>query len=165
MSKSQDEVSSFASCRHLRTMSAQRFQLFIPAASSRPSSKVTNTVCIKCYPGSETVLTVDRETVIPVQPERSHASEQDTAEERTEAAQPERQSSGETNIWTNSDSFQPAGILNKQATKGAFSLQNILSTQQSSKFRRTQPPSNLPVDDPVEMGLINPHVAASIFDG
>jgi hypothetical protein len=146
-------------------MSAQRFQLFIPAASSRPSSEVTSTVRIKCYSGSETVLTVNRETVIPVQPEKSRASEKDTAEERIEAAQPERQSSGDTNIWTNSDSFQPAGILNKQATKGAFSLQNILSTQQSSKLRHPQLPSNLPADDPVEMGLINPHVAASIFDG
>lgn len=74
---------------------------------------------------------------------------------------PDRQ--GQDEFWTHARGFQPADILNRQTSRGMFSLQNVLSTQHGTT---SQPLSqDKSSDDPVVRGLVNVHVASSLFEG
>lgn len=67
------------------------------------------------------------------------------------------------NFWTQSSGFRPSDVLNRQATRGDFSLQNVLSTEHGhAPERNTLSASG---DDPIEKGFVNLHVATSLFDG
>lgn len=66
-------------------------------------------------------------------------------------------------FWTQSNGIQPADVLSRRATSGMFSLQNILSTQHTDTSQRTS--QDFDEDDPIDKGLVNLHVATSLFDG
>ncbi|UPX14897.1 uncharacterized protein EKO05_0005368 [Ascochyta rabiei] len=66
-------------------------------------------------------------------------------------------------FWTQNDGFRPSDILSRQATRGDFSLQNVLSTEhEHAAEQRIQGISD---DDLIDKGLVNFHVATSLFDG
>ncbi|KAJ9628107.1 hypothetical protein H2204_009509 [Knufia peltigerae] len=64
-----------------------------------------------------------------------------------------------------SEGFQPSGLLNKQATTGAFSLKNILSTSPNIQPQASQDAVAIPEDDPVLKDIVSYHVATSLFEG
>ena len=61
--------------------------------------------------------------------------------------------------------LEPPSLLNRQAAKGAFSLQNVLrvETQPGAKPSRRQSVSH--DNDPIVVGLLNQAIAASLFEG
>ncbi|KAL4904747.1 hypothetical protein BDW74DRAFT_168325 [Aspergillus multicolor] len=90
---------------------------------------------------------------------------------------PEQFQSRPTGFWDESDGFQPHGLLNHQAMKGNFSLQNILSVDHETnnpKNKDYESPSHqqrhsasnpsISPDDPVLRGLINLHVATHLHE-
>ncbi|XPS81575.1 hypothetical protein M3J07_013536 [Ascochyta lentis] len=66
-------------------------------------------------------------------------------------------------FWTQSSGFQPADILSRQATRGTFSMRSVLSTQHGDTPQQTL--QKVTEDDPIDKGLVNVHVATSLFDG
>lgn len=66
-------------------------------------------------------------------------------------------------FWTQSRGFRPADILNRETSRGMFSLQNILSTQHGTTAQHSSQGTS--DDDPVERGLLNLHVSISLFEG
>jgi hypothetical protein len=71
-----------------------------------------------------------------------------------------------TGFWTDSEHFQPPDLLNKQATQGHFSLQNILSTASASvPASGTNTANRGFTQDPIQLGLVNHHIASSLFEG
>lgn len=64
-----------------------------------------------------------------------------------------------------SEGFQPSGLLNKQATTGAFSLKNILSTGPSVQHHTSKDAAAIPEDDPVRKDIVSYHIATSLFEG
>lgn len=66
-------------------------------------------------------------------------------------------------FWTHARGFQPADVLNRQASRGMFSLQNVLSTRHGTNTQ--QSPQDTSPHDPIVKGLVNIHVAASLFEG
>lgn len=70
----------------------------------------------------------------------------------------------QTGFWGNSATFQPPDLLNRQAMKGQFSLQNILSTTQGVDTP-SRPSSAARSRDPIQVGLVNYHIAMSLFHG
>ncbi|KAK1979793.1 fungal-specific transcription factor domain-containing protein [Colletotrichum cereale] len=63
-----------------------------------------------------------------------------------------------------SGSLQPAGLFNREATRGSFSLGSILNAPGSN---RSQVPFNEPCvsdDDPIRLGYINLSIAISLFE-
>lgn len=67
-------------------------------------------------------------------------------------------------FWADSDGFQPPSLLNRQAARGNFSLQNVLSTSAVSTANITSPPfANQ--EDPISKGLLNHPIAASLYQG
>lgn len=72
--------------------------------------------------------------------------------------------SNPTGFWGSSETFQPPDLLNMQAMKGQFSLQNVLSTVQGVDAV-SRPSSAARSRDPIQVGLVNYHIALSLFDG
>jgi hypothetical protein len=66
-------------------------------------------------------------------------------------------------FWTQSNGFRPSDVLSQQATRGNFSLQTVLRTEYGGAPQCGT--NNTADDDPVDKGLINLHVATSLFDG
>ncbi|KIW17450.1 hypothetical protein PV08_04644 [Exophiala spinifera] len=64
-----------------------------------------------------------------------------------------------------SEGFQPSGLLNKQATTGAFSLKNILSTSPNVEHNTSKDTATIPEDDPVRKNIVSYHIATSLFEG
>ncbi|EXL45204.1 hypothetical protein FOCG_12613 [Fusarium oxysporum f. sp. radicis-lycopersici 26381] len=60
------------------------------------------------------------------------------------------------------NNLQPSGLLNHQALEGKFSLGNILSADQEPVQRQRS--RNESLEDPIELGLITPSLAKSLFD-
>lgn len=94
--------------------------------------------------------------------ELEHASEASRP-----ASQPVLQVAGtrtsQQEFCTPSIGFRPADVLSRRALRGTFSLRNVLSTQYESRSDpATQTISN---EDPIDKGLLNLHVAASLFEG
>lgn len=71
--------------------------------------------------------------------------------------------SNPTEFWSRSETFQPPDLLNMQAMKGQFSLQNVLSTVQRADGP-SRPSSAARSRDPIQVGLVNYHIALSLFD-
>lgn len=78
-------------------------------------------------------------------------------------SQPQSTQCSGQEFWTQNNGFRPSDILNRQATRGDFSLQSVLSTEHGRV--REQDRRDISNDDPVDKGLVNLHVAASLFDG
>lgn len=72
--------------------------------------------------------------------------------------------SNPTGFWGSSATFQPPDLLNMEAMKGQFSLQNVLSTVQGVDAH-SRPSSAARSRDPIQVGLVNYHIALSLFDG
>ncbi|KAF4415817.1 hypothetical protein FACUT_13086 [Fusarium acutatum] len=60
------------------------------------------------------------------------------------------------------NNLQPSGLLNHQALEGRFSLGNILNADQELVPRQRSRDESL--EDPIELGLITPSLAKSLFD-
>ncbi|KAF5579102.1 hypothetical protein FPCIR_11242 [Fusarium pseudocircinatum] len=60
------------------------------------------------------------------------------------------------------NNLQPSGLLNHQALEGRFSLGNILNADQEPAPRQRSRDESL--EDPIELGLITPSLAKSLFD-
>ncbi|RSL74081.1 hypothetical protein CEP53_000447 [Fusarium sp. AF-6] len=60
------------------------------------------------------------------------------------------------------DNLQPSGLLNIEAVKGRFSLQNILSA--SDELDEPLASLSDPDEDPIHLGLVNSSIAKSLFD-
>ncbi|KAF9776028.1 hypothetical protein IL306_005838 [Fusarium sp. DS 682] len=60
------------------------------------------------------------------------------------------------------NNLQPSGLLNHQALEGRFSLGNILNADQCPVQRQRSRDESL--EDPIELGLITPSLAKSLFD-
>ncbi|KAF5648061.1 hypothetical protein F52700_1275 [Fusarium sp. NRRL 52700] len=60
------------------------------------------------------------------------------------------------------DNLQPSGLLNHQALEGRFSLGNILNADQESVPSQRSRDESL--EDPIDLGLITPSLAKSLFD-
>ncbi|KAF1830252.1 hypothetical protein BDW02DRAFT_633789 [Decorospora gaudefroyi] len=85
-----------------------------------------------------------------------------TSNPRSHSRPQSTQRSGQ-DFWTKNKGFRPADILNRQTTRGDFSLQNVLSTEHGhAPEEHTQHISD---DDPIHKGLVNLHLATSLFEG
>ena len=62
-----------------------------------------------------------------------------------------------------SDNLQPSGLLNHQALKGKFSLQNVLSPTNCSAHQSSEDSPDTVVD-PIQVGLVNLPIAKSLFE-
>ncbi|KAF5643384.1 uncharacterized protein FTJAE_3184 [Fusarium tjaetaba] len=60
------------------------------------------------------------------------------------------------------NNLQPSGLLNHEALEGRFSLGNILNADQETVPRQRSRDESL--EDPIELGLITPSLAKSLFD-
>jgi hypothetical protein len=87
-----------------------------------------------------------------------------TAAEPTTPASTTDKERPRSDFWDKPESFQPSDILNKQATKGSFSLQTILSTTDD----QAQPVETASAfdesTDPIQRGLVDYSVAVSLFE-
>jgi hypothetical protein len=66
-------------------------------------------------------------------------------------------------FWAENSSFQPSDVLNRQITRGNFSLQNVLSTEHGDASEECT--YKILDDDPINRGVINLHFATELFDG
>jgi hypothetical protein len=65
-------------------------------------------------------------------------------------------------FWTENRGFRLSDVLNRQITRGDFSLQNVLSTEHGHASEDcTQDISD---DDPINKGVVNLHFATELFD-
>ncbi|KAK2002618.1 fungal-specific transcription factor domain-containing protein [Colletotrichum falcatum] len=65
--------------------------------------------------------------------------------------------------WS-SGSLQPAGLFNREATRGSFSLGSILNASDSNRPDVPFNESRASRDDPIGLGLINLSIAISLFE-
>lgn len=72
---------------------------------------------------------------------------------------------GSSNFLAEVDGLQPSSLLNKQATRGRFSMENILSIGRDLDSDPAQSPSAFPEGDPIIKGIISYHIATSLFEG
>ncbi|KAH8674277.1 hypothetical protein BX600DRAFT_457295 [Xylariales sp. PMI_506] len=61
--------------------------------------------------------------------------------------------------------LQPSSLLNRQAMKGKFSLQNLLSTNHNLQLDKVTKDAALSQDDPINRGLVSYYVATSLYEG
>jgi hypothetical protein len=66
-------------------------------------------------------------------------------------------------FWTQSSGFRPADVLSRQAMRGTFSLQNVLSTTHENTSEMAS--QKALKEDPVNRGVLNLHIAISLFEG
>ena len=71
----------------------------------------------------------------------------------------------DSNFLSEVDGLQPSSLLSQSATKGKFSMANILSIGRDHDGDPTQPPSALPEGDPIIKGIVSYHIATSLFEG
>jgi hypothetical protein len=70
-----------------------------------------------------------------------------------------------SNFLAEVDGLQPSSLLNQKATRGKFSMENILSISRDLDSDPAQPPSAFPEGDPILKGIISYHIATSLFEG
>lgn len=78
--------------------------------------------------------------------------------------QPNEPEPARREFWADSDGFQPPSLLNRQAARGNFSLQNVLSTSPMPTAHATSSPSENQ-EDPICKGLLNHAIASSLYQG
>jgi hypothetical protein len=66
-------------------------------------------------------------------------------------------------FWTENRGFRLSDILNRQITRGDFSLQNVLSTEHGHASEQCT--QDIPDDDPIIKGVVNLHFATELFAG
>ena len=66
-------------------------------------------------------------------------------------------------FWTENRGFGFSDVLNRQITRGDFSLQNVLSTEHGQSS--TECTQDISDDDPINKAVINLHFATELFDG
>lgn len=96
---------------------------------------------------------------------KASLSEQDSTPTNTNVDQLRRfssEGSKSQTFWDQSETFQPPDLLNKDAMKGDFSLEKVLSTSVGAKAARR--PSADKSRDPLSLGIVNNHIATSLFD-
>lgn len=69
-----------------------------------------------------------------------------------------------SDFWAESEGLQPSSLLNKQAMKGMFSLQNLLTISHGLNPAK-EASATLSVDDPVNKRIVSYHIATSLFEG
>jgi hypothetical protein len=94
-------------------------------------------------------------------PEAHAASPRESA--LTEGHLPDEPESATRDFWADSDGFQPPSLLNRQAARGNFSLQNVLSTNAEPTSANAST-SSARTDDPIATGLLNHAIATSLFE-
>ncbi|RAO72248.1 uncharacterized protein BHQ10_008260 [Talaromyces amestolkiae] len=72
---------------------------------------------------------------------------------------------GSSNFLAEVDGLQPSSLFNKQATRGKFSMENILSIGRELDSDPAQSPSTFPEGDPIMKRVISYHIATSLFEG
>ena len=78
-------------------------------------------------------------------------------------SRPQSMQRSSQNFWTENRGFRLSDILNRQITRGDFSLQNVLSTEHGHASEEcTQGTSD---DDPISRGVVNLHFATDLFEG
>ncbi|KAK2060663.1 hypothetical protein LY76DRAFT_568583 [Colletotrichum caudatum] len=65
--------------------------------------------------------------------------------------------------WS-SGSLQPAGLFNREATRGSFSLGSILNASDSDRPAGPHNESGTSHDDPIRLGFVNLSIAMSLFE-
>ncbi|KAK7452305.1 fungal specific transcription factor domain-containing protein [Colletotrichum acutatum] len=111
-------------------------------------------------PSLKPVITPKRKAQIPTAPVASSPSvQQRQIEERSRQTQAIQRSPD----WSNG-SLQPAGLFNRAATRGSFSLGSILNASESTTSDAQQEESRIPADDPIQLGLLNSSIASSLFE-
>lgn len=106
---------------------------------------------------------VTRNDSVTIEQSRSASSHPVLNRSSGNASQPE-QEGPHSDFWTLLEGFRPSGLLNKQAMTGKLSLENITHGHNSSD---ALPGSNethhSPAEDPVQLGIVNTTIAASLF--
>lgn len=59
--------------------------------------------------------------------------------------------------------WSPSGVLSQEATRGRFSLQNVLNADESDEQTTVLESNKNDSDDPVVLGLLNMPLAKSLF--
>lgn len=70
-----------------------------------------------------------------------------------------------SNFLAEVDGLQPSSLLNQKATRGKFSMENILSIGRDLDSDPAQSTSFFPEGDPILKGIISYHIATSLFEG
>jgi hypothetical protein len=78
--------------------------------------------------------------------------------------QPDEPEASTRDFWADSDGFQPPSLLNREAARGNFSLQNVLSTNAEPTSATASTSSSARTDDPIATGLVNHAIATSLFE-
>lgn len=61
------------------------------------------------------------------------------------------------------EDWSPSGVLSHEATKGRFSLQNVLNADECDEQTSVLASSKNTSDDPIVLGLLNLPLAKSLF--
>ncbi|KAH8896907.1 hypothetical protein GQ53DRAFT_638910, partial [Thozetella sp. PMI_491] len=69
-----------------------------------------------------------------------------------------------SDFWAESEGLQPSSLLNKQAMKGKFSLQNLLTISHGLHLIK-ESGTTLSADDPINKKILSYHIATSLFEG
>lgn len=78
-------------------------------------------------------------------------------------SRPQSMQRSSQDFWTENRGFRLSDILNRQITRGDFSLQNVLSTEHGHASEEcTQGTSD---NDPISKGVVNLHFATDLFEG
>ncbi|KAI1608234.1 hypothetical protein EDD36DRAFT_423657 [Exophiala viscosa] len=146
MSKSKDEMSTC--CRHsnLRSLPAE-------VHGMRLSPEETRKEAIERVPQRASAALAEEDD----QPTFA------TASENYLSPGPNQDEAGR-NFWADGEGLQPSSLLNKQATNGKYSLQNILSISDRLHLVDPKSASDLPEDDPISKGIVSFHIATSLFE-
>ncbi|EME81276.1 uncharacterized protein MYCFIDRAFT_140249 [Pseudocercospora fijiensis CIRAD86] len=100
----------------------------------------------------------------------SHSAKQSNEEGNNESDSREQSDSDRPyGFWADPDGFNPPSLLNRHASKGNFSLQNILSTNIEAPKKPTSGEISASAPrspgDPITKGIINMAIAESLFEG
>lgn len=119
-----------------------------------------------CHPADvESVTEAHAEGIMPASFAQEHTRQASAERPRYEPDEPEPEPEpARRGFWSDTDGFQPFSLLNRQAARGSFSLQNILSTNLVSTANTTSLPTARE-DDPISKGLLNHAIATSLYQG
>lgn len=122
----------------------------------------------RCVPSEATAiykLTIERITSKrkAQAPTATATSSQPVQQRQVEERSGQTQAIQRSPDWSNG-SLQPAGLFNRAATRGSFSLGSILNASESTTSELQQEESWIPADDPVQLGLLNSSIASSLFE-
>lgn len=102
----------------------------------------------------------------PPEGEYVNASDAAASTDPRDQQRPSRTRDGRSShFWAEVDGLQPSSLLNREAARGRFSMQNILSVSSEQDIDSAQSNSSISEDDPILQGLVSYHVAASLFEG